>query len=81
MNNDRISEYGLTQSKEWVTEYPLTSVLIAYGLGLGIGVAIGTALSETAPVRDPGMAERYSKQLVEAMRYLLPSSVSDRISI
>jgi len=67
-----------------VQEYPFSSTLVAFGIGLGVGVIVGhticQSLWEEPPksVRDRAYAnmEGFSHKIAEAIRTSLPESIS-----
>jgi len=55
------------ESKEVVDHYPISSALVAFGLGVGAGVALIALLCDE-PERDPGnIAQRLGRQVLDAM--------------
>jgi len=69
-----------------VGEYPLASVLIAFGVGLGVGVALETILAEpvmarpTFGQRTELAAEKFGRQMLDAIAGVLPESVAKHIT-
>jgi hypothetical protein len=63
-----------------VEEYPLSSTLVAFGVGLGIGVLLGQTLSgsfggsRNRP--DPSTMEKLGEQVLHALRRSIPESLS-----
>jgi hypothetical protein len=69
-----------------VSQYPLSSVLVVFGIGLGVGVALGKILSEPLMPR-PSLgqrtelaAEKLGRQMRDAIAGVLPESLSKHIS-
>jgi len=70
---------SLKQPTEMVKEYPVSSVMVAFGIGIGVGVLLGQALA--APLAswvepEPSMAQRVGRQVLEAVRGVMPASMS-----
>ena len=70
-----------------VSDYPLSSVLVIFGIGLGAGVVLGNFLSGPVPSR-PSLgrrteqaAEQFGRQMLDAMAGVLPASVAKHISV
>ena len=69
-----------------VSHYPLSSVLVVYGLGLGVGVALATMIGgpTTAPPsfgrRAELAAENLGRQMLGAIAGVLPESVAKHIA-
>jgi hypothetical protein len=69
-----------------VSHYPLSSVLVVFGIGLGVGVALGKMLGEPLMPR-PSLgqrtelaAEKIGRQMRDAIAGVLPESLSKHIS-
>src|SRR6478672_8479408 len=68
-----------------VSDYPLSSVLIAVGLGLAVGVVLGGILGKPAtPAASFGKraelaAEQFGRQALSAITGVLPQSLSKPI--
>lgn len=58
---------ALNRPAEMVQEYPLSSMLVVFGLGLGVGVIIGQSLTM---YHEPTMTERMGRQLHDSMSSL-----------
>ena len=74
-----------TKPEGLVSHYPLSSVLVVFGLGLAVGVAVGSVLG--GPV-TPGpsfgqraelAAEHLGRQMLGAIAGVLPDSLSKHI--
>lgn len=69
-----------------VSHYPLSSVLVVFGIGLGVGVALGKILGEpfmprpSLGQRTELAAEKLARQMRDAIAGVLPESLSKRIS-
>ena len=77
---------AVTDAEALVSHYPLSSVLVVFGIGLGIGVALGSILG--GPVmprpsfgqRTEIAAERLGRQVLDAIAGVLPESLSKHVS-
>jgi len=69
---DRVGE----ESREIVDHYPVSTALVAFGLGIGTGIALVAMLCDKEPEYDPGnIAQRLGRQVLEAM-----SGVSESVT-
>jgi len=69
--------------KELFQEYPMSSTLIAFGLGLGIGVIVGHSVSAALmPERSHKTTmESLGRQVCDALRTNLPESISRHLPV
>lgn len=75
---DSVQEaYGT--ATETLGNWPATSVLTAFGIGLGIGMLLGYALSEPAHDERSSMA-RFGRNMLDSMSRYVPESVSKYVS-
>jgi len=69
-------------SRELVGEYPVTSTLLAFGVGLGVGVLVGQtiagALSQEAT--PSSRLESLSQQIHDVVRKTIPEAISRHMS-
>jgi hypothetical protein len=73
---DRVGE----ESKEIVDHYPISSALVAFGLGIGTGVALVAMLCDKEPEYDPGnIAQRLGRQMLEAVSNVIPESLTKKV--
>jgi hypothetical protein len=78
----RISEnmfHAMQRPDEMVKDYPVSSMLLAFGLGLGVGVVIAQACA--GPLmsyvhHEPSMSEKLSRQIYDAVSSVIPQSLS-----
>jgi hypothetical protein len=72
----------LRQPGELVGEYPASSVLLVFGIGLGVGFVIGHALCESTSSywHQPTMSERWRQGMYDSLSNLVPETVSRRFS-
>ena len=69
-----------------VSHYPLSAVLVVFGVGLGVGVALGSIIA--GPVtpspsfgrRAELAAEHVGRQMLDAIAGVLPEALSKHIS-
>lgn len=81
-SRQRISEnmwHTMEKPSEMVKEYPVSSMLLAFGVGLGVGVVIaqacaGPLMSYVHP--EPSMTEKLSRQIYDAVANVIPQSLS-----
>jgi hypothetical protein len=65
--------------RELVEEYPMSSTLVAFGVGLGIGVLLGHSLSGSIGGRtlpEASTMEKLGRQAFEALRSSIPEALS-----
>jgi len=67
---------------ELVKEYPLSSMLLMFGVGIGVGVIVGQTLCSTLMelVEEPTMTEKVKKQVYDAVSQVIPPSMMRQIS-
>ena len=73
---------ALSQPTEMVKEYPLSSMLVVFGVGLGVGVLLAQSLGEPvmrAFAPEPSFMERLGRQMYDAVQNVVPESVARRI--
>jgi len=88
------SQSGSSTFEEWtsaptefVQEYPASSILVAFGIGLGLGVIVGHSLSDAMTPSSSSRRnversmESFGRQVCEALRSSLPESVSRHLPI
>jgi len=85
MSNSRMSlQDTLDKPMELAREYPVSSMLVVFGVGLGVGLMLSQALS--APLAhymqpEPTMAEKLGHRVFEAIRPMLPESIARSCSV
>lgn len=78
--------HSVTKPEGLVSHYPLSSVLVVFGIGLGVGVALGSILGgpvmprPTFGQRTELAAEKLGRQMLDAIAGVLPESLSKHIS-
>lgn len=82
----RISEnmwHAMEKPAEMVKDYPVSSMLLAFGVGLGVGVVIAQAACSSSLLHyythEPTMSEKLSRQIYDAVASVLPQSVAQRM--
>lgn len=64
-----------------VSNYPMPTALVMFGIGIGVGVALGSLIgAQVAPPRSFGQraelaAEKLGRQVLDALTGVLPQSV------
>lgn len=74
-------EKVLAQSTDLVKEYPVSSLLTVFGVGLGVGVLLSQTVCHSmlrAFEPEPTVAERLSRQIYDAVRHAIPDSIANR---
>lgn len=76
---------AVTKPEGLVSDYPLSSVLVAVGLGLAVGVVLGSILGRPA-TPNPSFVQRtelaagnLGRQMLGAIAGVLPESLSKHI--
>lgn len=64
---------------ELVQEYPVSSMLIVFGIGMGVGLLISQAMCSTMFEPEPTMTERWQRQLMSAADRVLPVTMSRQL--
>ena len=62
---------------EMVKEYPLSSMLMMFGIGIGVGVVVAQAISGSLAemTEDPTMSEKMKRQAYDALSHVLTPSM------
>jgi hypothetical protein len=71
------AESCLTSSRELVEEYPISSTVLAFGVGLGVGVLIGQTIVG-ALTQEPEPISRLdslSQQIRDAVQNAVPEAI------
>jgi hypothetical protein len=76
-------EGAVQRPKQAVEEYPISSMLVVFGVGLGVGVVLSQALC--APLMrafepEPSFTEKLGRSMYDAMASMMPESVTRRMS-
>jgi hypothetical protein len=81
-----MTKSAMAYSQGMVSEHPMSSVLVVFGIGLGVGVAIGSMLcSASAPPPSIGQraelaAEKLGRQMLDAITGVLPQSIARHVA-
>jgi hypothetical protein len=57
--------HAVSRPTETVQEYPISSMLVVFGIGMGLGVMLSQALLPS--FHEPTMTERMGRQLYDSM--------------
>ena len=70
------------QLEDAVEERPLSSLILSFGVGLGVGLALGglLAASDARGERQQRTAERFGRQLLDALGRIVPHALTERIA-
>jgi len=71
-------QHAMERPAELVKEYPVSSMLVLFGVGLGVGVLISQALCSTM-FEPETTTERWQRHLMGAADRVLPSSMSRQL--
>jgi hypothetical protein len=70
--------HAMERPGELVKEYPVSSMLVLFGIGLGVGVLISQAMCSTM-LEPETTTERWQRQLMGAADRVLPTSMSRQL--
>jgi hypothetical protein len=70
---------AIERPAELVKEYPVSSMLIVFSVGLGMGLLLSQALCSPMFEPEPTMTERWQRQLMGAADRVLPASMSRQL--
>lgn len=77
--NERF-QHALERPQEMVHDYPVSSMLVMFGLGLGVGLIVSQVLcGSTMFEPEPTMSERWQRSLMHAADRVLPSGMSRQL--
>jgi hypothetical protein len=68
--------HAMERPKEIVHEYPISSMLLMFGVGIGVGVIVSQTLLNglAEALEEPTMSEKMKRQLYDALGQVLPAS-------
>jgi hypothetical protein len=74
--------HAMARPTELVNEYPVSSMLVMFGVGIGVGVIMGQALCGALNelVEEPTMTEKMKRQVYDAMSHVLSPSMLKQFS-
>ena len=55
-------QHAMERPQEVLREYPVSSMLVVFGLGLGVGLLVSQALCSTMLEPEPTMSERWQRR-------------------
>jgi hypothetical protein len=75
-------EEALEKPVEIAREYPLSSMLVVFGVGLGVGVLLSQVVA--GPLAhlmepEPTMTERLGRQMLDYLSSTLPASIAKQL--
>jgi len=73
---------ALERPAELVKEYPLSTMLLMFGVGLGVGVVLSQTVCSAfaeAMETEPTMAEKVKRQVYDAVSQVLPPSMMKQL--
>jgi len=68
--------------QELIQDYPFSSALLVFGIGLGVGVVLSQAFleSDSRMWSSETASERWGRKIYDYMSHMVPESVSRRMS-
>jgi hypothetical protein len=69
---------AIEQPVEMAREYPVSSMLVVFGVGLGVGILLSQAVCSSM-VHEPTFSERLSRQIYDAVNQVIPDSVRHQL--
>jgi hypothetical protein len=72
----------MAKPQEVISEYPFSSALLVFGVGLGVGVVLASALCETTSHmwQPETTSQRWSRQMSDYFGHMVPEAVSKRFA-
>jgi len=73
---------AVSRSQDMVSQHPMSTALVVFGVGLGVGVALGSLLCSAATTppsfgqRAELAAEKLGRQMLDAINGILPDSIT-----
>lgn len=74
---------GLNRPAEMVQEYPISTAMVVFGVGMGLGLLLSHTIGDSfmrAVAPPPTMAERLTRQFYDTLSQAVPESVSRRFA-
>jgi len=78
---NRVTEHlreSYDAAAECVADHPASSIMAVFGVGFGLGLLLGHALAEP-PREERHSLAAFGRQMLEAMREHMPSSLARRL--
>lgn len=72
-------QHAMERPQEMLKEYPVSSMLVVFGLGLGVGLLVSQAMCSTMLEPEPTMTERWQRNFMNAADRVLPSGMSRQL--
>jgi hypothetical protein len=70
-------QHALDKPIEMAKEYPVSSMLVVFGVGLGVGVLLSQAVAHLPyAAAEPTVSERLAKQIYDAVSNAIPPSLA-----
>jgi hypothetical protein len=81
-NSGRMFQEALERPAELAKEYPITSMLMVFGVGLGVGVLLSQAACGSLgySYHEPTFTERLSRQVFHTVNEVLPDAVRQQMA-
>lgn len=73
------SETTFEKSTGVVKDYPVSSMLVVFGIGVGLGALIASAIAVPLMKPEPSMAEKLGTQIYDALANAMPTSLMRRL--
>jgi hypothetical protein len=70
---------ALERPAELVKDYPVSSMLVVFGVGMGVGLLLCQAMCSTMFEPEPTLTDRWQRQLMGAADRVLPASMSRQL--
>jgi len=72
---------AMERPTELVQQYPISTMLLMFGVGLGVGVVLSQAVCSafTEAMEEPTMAEKVKRQVYDAVSQVLPANMMKQI--
>jgi hypothetical protein len=74
--------HAMERPTELVSEHPISSMLVMFGVGIGVGVIVGQALSSALSelAEEPTMTEKVKQQVYDAMSHIMSPAMLKQLS-
>ena len=81
-SNSRYSvQEAFAKPAEMARDYPVSTMLVVFGVGLGVGVILSQACGSLEGFhQQPTFTERISRQIMSAVNEVLPDAVSRQLA-